>query len=201
MENALIVSDSEKDTAFFSVVLNLASISQITCLKTVNDARRQILKNDFDLVIVNAPLKDESGESFSRDAASKGISQVFLFVESGLFDSVLAACEHDGVLILSKPVDKALFWSALLFAKSVQNRIKRIQTENARLKQKIEDIRIIDRAKCLLISYMKMNERESHRYIEKQAMDMRSTRRIIAEEILKRYDNYQEAEDRLLPQI
>jgi response regulator NasT len=62
--------------------------------------------------------------------------------------------------------------------------------ENAQLKQKIEDIRVIDRAKCILISSMKMSEQESHRYIEKQAMDMRSSRRIVAEGILKRYENF-----------
>ena len=201
MENALIVSNSEKDAAFFSVMLNSASVSQITCLKSVEEARRHILKNDFDLVIIDAPLKDESGESFSRYAASKGISQVLLLIESKLFDSVSIACERDGVLPVSKPVDKVIFWSAILLAKSAQNRIRRIQAENAQLKQKIEDIRVIDRAKCLLISTMKMSEQESHRYIEKQAMDIRSTRRIVAEGILKRYDNYNNAEDRLVSQI
>jgi response regulator NasT len=189
MESALIVSDSDKDTAFFSVVLNAASVTQIISLKSVDDARKLILKQNFDFIIVNAPLKDESGENFSRHAASKGVSQVLLLVESNIFDSVSAACEADGVMTISKPVDKTLFWSALLFAKSTQNRIKRIQAENASLRQKIEDIRIIDRAKCLLISYMGMSEQESHRYIEKQAMDIRSTRRIVAEGILKRYDN------------
>jgi two-component system, response regulator PdtaR len=197
MESALIVSDSDKDTAFFSALLNAVSVNQITSLKTADDARKLVLKQDFDFIIVNAPLKDESGENFSRYTASKGVSQVLLLVENKIFDSVYSACEADGIMTISKPLDKTLFWSALLFAKSAQNRIKRIQAENTSLRRKIEDIRIIDRAKLLLISYMKMSEQESHRYIEKQAMDIRSTRRIVAEGILKRYDNYKEAEDRL----
>jgi response regulator NasT len=141
-------------------------------------------------VIVNTPFPDESGEIFSRQTASKGVSQVMLLVKGEFFDSVCAVCEEDGVLVISKPVDKALFWSALSLSKSVQKRIKRVQAENAQLKQKIEDIRIIDRAKCILISCMKMSEQEAHRYIEKRAMDMRSTRRIIAEGILKKHENY-----------
>jgi len=197
MGSALVVSDSDKDAAFFSALLNAASINQVTCSKSADDARRLILTQDFDYIIVDTPLKDESGETFSRYAASGGVSQVLLLVESKFFNTVSAACEADGVMTISKPADKSFLWSALLFAKSVQNRMKRIQVENARLKQKIEDIRIIDRAKCLLISYMRMSEQESHRYIEKQAMDIRSTRRIVAEGILKRYDNYKEAEDRL----
>jgi len=190
MESALIVSDSEKDTGLFSALLSAASYRQIICQKSVDSARRLVLKQDFDLVIVNAPLLDESGESFSRSVASKGISQVILLVQNESFNSVSADCGEDGVLTISKPVDKAIFWSALSLAKSVQNRIRRIQSENAQLKQKIEDIRIIDRAKCLLISYMNMREQEAHRYIEKQAMDMRSSRRIVAEGILKRYENF-----------
>jgi len=190
MENVLIVSNSEKDTSFFTGFLNAASIHQIFSLQSCDSARRLILKQDFDLVIVDTPLFDESGEDFSRYVASKGISQVLLLVNSELFDSVSAACEEDGIMTISKPVDKALFWSALLLVKSVQGRIKRIQAENTQLKQKIEDIRIIDRAKCTLISRMNMNEQEAHRHIEKQAMDMRSSRRIVAEGILKRYENF-----------
>ena len=196
MESALIVSNSEKDAAFFTGFLTAASIQQIVSLQSCDSARRLILKQDFDLVIVDAPLGDESGESFSRYVAAQGVSQVILLVKGELFDSVSAACENDGILTIAKPADKALLWSALSLAKSVQNRIKRIRAENTQLKQKIEDIRIIDRAKCLLISYMNMREQEAHRYIEKQAMDMRSSRRIVAEGILKRYENYQEAEDR-----
>jgi len=188
MESALIVSNSEKDAALYTGFLKAASVNQVTSLQSCDSARRLILKQDFDLIIVDSPLEDESGESFSRQAA-KGVSQVILLVESGSFDSVSAACEDDGVLIIAKPVDKSLLWSALSLARSVQNRVKRILAENAQLKQKIEDIRIIDRAKLILISSMKMSEQEAHRYIEKQAMDIRSSRRIVAEGILKRYEN------------
>jgi two-component system, response regulator PdtaR len=186
----LIVSCIEKDTAFLTELLNAASIHNIITLKSVDNAQKLILQEDFDLVIVNAPLRDESGENFSRRLASKGISQVILLVKNELFASFSAAYEDDGVFTISKPVDKTIFLSALSLAKSSQNRIKRIQNENAQLKQQIEDIRIIDRAKCILISIMKMNEQEAHRYIEKQAMDIRSTKRIVAEGILKLYENY-----------
>jgi len=189
MENALIVSSSEKDINLFTGFLKAASVPQVASSQSCDSARRLILKQDFDLIIVDSPLEDESGESFSRDAAAKGVSQVILLVKNESFDSVSAACEEDGVLIITKPVDKSILWSALSLAKSVQNRVKRIQAENAQLKQKIEDLRVIDRAKWILISSMKMSEQEAHRYIEKQAMDMRSSRRTVAEGILKRYEN------------
>jgi len=189
MESALIVSNTDKSTAFFTEMLNAASIKQIAVLESCGEARRLLLEQDFDLVIVNAPLRDESGESLSMHIASKGVSQVIIIVKSEHFDVVSAICENEGVLTISKPVSRPVFWSVLTLVKSAQNKIKRIQAENVRLKQKIEDIRIVDRAKCMLISYLNMSEQEAHRYIEKQAMDMRSTKRNIAEGILKRYES------------
>jgi len=189
MENALIVSCTEKSASFFSDVLNSASIRQISVLYSAGEARRSLLEQDFDLVVVDAPLADESGEIFSRHIASKGLSQVILAVRSELFQAVSAVCEGDGVLTISKPVNKEVFWTALSLAKSTQSRLRRIQADDSKIKQKIEDIRIINRAKWVLISYLNLSEQEAHRFIEKQAMDLRSTKRSIAEEILKTYAN------------
>jgi len=170
-------------------MLNAAGINQIVTLNTVTEARRLLLNQDFDLVIVNSPLSDESGESFSRQIASADSSQVILVVKDECFEEVSAACEEDGVLIVAKPVSKTVFRSALLLARSARSRLKRLQDENSRLKQKLEDIGIINRAKYILITYLNMSEQEAHRFIEKQAMDMRAAKRVIAEGILKTYEN------------
>lgn len=189
MDSALIVSSSDKGVAYLTQLLNSASVSHIVTLASGGEARRLVLERDFDLVIINAPLKDEFGESLSCHIASKGISQVILLVKGEHFDEVSAATEEYGVLTVSKPVNTDLFWAALKLAKSMHAKLKRMQTENNKLKQRIEDIRIIDRAKCVLISYLSMTEQEAHRYIEKQAMDMRITKRAVAEGILKMYEN------------
>ena len=189
MESALIVSCTGKSTVFFTEVLNAASISKIAVLPSCGEARRFLLEWDFDLVIVNAPLRDESGENFARHIASKAMSQVILTVKNEQFDAISNVCEDDGVLVISKPINRVLFWSALSLAKAARKITKRMQAENAQLKQKIEDIRIVDRAKLILVSHLNMSEKEAHRYIEKQAMDMRSTRRTVAERILKTYEN------------
>jgi response regulator NasT len=189
MDSALIVSSTEKSAAFFSEMLKATLIKQIAYLHSCSEARRLLSEIDFDLVIINAPLQDESGESLSRYVVSRGASQVILAVKSEFFDAISAVCENNGVLAISKPIDKSLFWSAFALAKSAHSRIKRIHTENERLKQKIEDIRVVDRAKWILVYYMKMDEKDAHRYIEKQAMDLRTTKRAVAEGILKTYEN------------
>jgi response regulator NasT len=179
----------EKSSVLFTELLYAASINQIVTSRSCTETRRLLLERDFDLVIVNAPLRDESGESLARHIVSKDISQVLLVVNNEFFDEVSAVCEADGVLTIAKPVNRELFWSALTLAKSAHNRKQRIRAENTQVQQKIENIRIVDRAKWILISNLGISEQEAHRYIEKQAMDLRLTKRAVAEGILKKYEN------------
>ena len=47
---------------------------------------------------------------------------------------------------------------------------------------------MVDRAKCAMIQYLNMTEPQAHRYIEKQAMDLRITKKEVARGILETYD-------------
>jgi len=189
MNDVLIVSPSEKEIDFFTELLRTADIHQITALQSCGEARRLLLERDFDLVLIDAPLRDESGEAFARHLAVKGISQVILVVKAEHYDAVSAVCEDDGVLTLAKPMNQAIFWSALKLCRFAQSRFTRIKADDAELKQKIADIRVVDRAKCLLITHQNMSEKDAHRHIEKQAMNNRVSKRTIAEGILKEYEN------------
>jgi len=188
MDSALIVSHSKKVAESLAEMLAQASVMNVTTISSGGEARRLLIEKDFDLYIVNTPLPDESGESLALDFASKGISVVILIVKAELYDEVSERVEDYGVITLAKPISRSLFWNALKLAIAAHKKIKEYHSENKKLIQKIEDIRIIDRAKCILISLFSLTESEAHRYIEKRAMDMRMTRRKVAEEILKKYD-------------
>ena len=54
-------------------------------------------------------------------------------------------------------------------------------------KEKMEEIKLINRAKWALINSLGMTEADAHRYIEKQAMDRCVARREIAENIIQTY--------------
>lgn len=188
MESALLVSYTEKSVALLTELLSEASIGKVVALSSCGEARRLLVDREFDLVIINAPLRDESGETFARHIATTGMAQVILIVGTEHFDAVSAVCENDGVLVVAKPINKTVLWSALKLVRAAQSRLMRMQAENSKLKQKIEDIRIVDRAKCLLVFHRSFSETQAHRFIEKQAMDMRLSRRTIAEGIIQTYE-------------
>ena len=59
--------------------------------------------------------------------------------------------------------------------------------ENARLQDKIAQIRLVSRAKCCLVEHAHLTEAEAHRRIEKLAMDTRRDRAEVAQEVLEEY--------------
>lgn len=189
MDSILIVSSSKKGIDFFTDVLSQNSYGEIVTVKNGGEARRLLIERDFDLCIINAPLIDEFGDEFANNIVSTGIGQAILIVKSDIYDEVSEKVEAFGVITIAKPMNRTIFWSALKLVNATYNKMYKLKRENNKLLQKIEDIRMIDRAKCILIQYLNMTESEAHRYIEKQAMDMRSTKRVIAEGILRTYEN------------
>ncbi len=189
IDTGLIVSSVIKATEFIKQQLSEFSVERIVIATSVSEARRLLNEQDFDIVIINSPLKDETGERLSRDITSKYKSQVALLVNADFYDDVSRKVEDFGVITVSKPINRNIFWFSLKLAKASHKRLSMIQNENAKLISKIEDIKIIDRAKHLLVSYLNMSEEEAHKHIEKQAMDGRITRRAVAERILKIYED------------
>jgi Response regulator with putative antiterminator output domain len=189
LETVLLVSNSEKNTAFFTKMLCDISCHKIIDAPTCTRARDLLTEQTFDLCIINAPLCDEDGESLATHISSTYTSQVILIVQKSHYETIRAKVEEHAVITVAKPLSSTLFLSALHFAKATENKLRLMQTRNTQLTKKIQDIRIIDRAKCILISHLNMSEPEAHSYIEKQAMDTRTTKRIVAEGILKTYEN------------
>ena len=70
---------------------------------------------------------------------------------------------------------------------SAREKLRKTEKKTLSIEEKMEEIRIVNRAKWLLIGELKLDESEAHRYIEKQAMDRCVSKRVVAEEIIKTY--------------
>ena len=71
---------------------------------------------------------------------------------------------------------------------SATERLRKSEKKSLSIEEKMEEIRLVNRAKWLLIDELKMSEPDAHRYIEKQAMDRFVSKREVAEEIIKTYE-------------
>ena len=185
--SVLVVSSAEK---FVKPMLEMLPEKMFDPIMTATDAtqaRRKLLENDFDIVIVNSPLKDEFGTRLALDICSKSSAGVLLFVKAEHYADITAKVMPYGVLTISKPTSSSMIAQSVQMLCSTRERLRIMEKKNASVEEKIEEIRIVNRAKCLLIEQLKMTESEAHRYIEKQAMGRCVTRRVIAENIILTY--------------
>lgn len=189
MENVLLVAGTEKGRESISSLLREAGgYPAITAVSCGNEARRLILDGEWDTVVINSPLPDESGEDLARMVTEQTLSAAVMLVRMEFVDEVTAVVEDAGVLVVPKPIVKQVFFQSLKLANSMRRRLVSLRSENSKLQRKIEEIKLVDRAKWALIQYLHMNEQQAHRYIEKQAMDLRQSRRDVAERIIKTYE-------------
>ncbi|MEE1066429.1 MAG: ANTAR domain-containing protein, partial [Acutalibacteraceae bacterium] len=87
----------------------------------------------------------------------------------------------------SKPTSKPAIAQALSWLSSARERLRRLEKKTLSVEERMEEIRIVNRAKILLVSELYMTEPEAHRYIEKQAMDRCVSKREVAESIIRTY--------------
>ena len=185
--SVLLVSAS---ATFMDSVLPLLperSFSPITKAPDVSSARRCLLERSYDLLIINAPLPDEFGTRLALDVCSRSGAGVMLLVKAEHYPDIEARVTPQGVLVMSKPTSSQLFAQSVRMLCITRERLRSMEKKTATIEEKMEEIRLVNRAKWLLIEELKMTEQEAHRYIEKQAMDRCVTRRAVAEQILSTY--------------
>lgn len=187
MRSALLVSGTEKGKQTVKGLLNKTVYRDITTADSGAQARRMLMTGDYDTVVINTPLSDEFGHELSIYAAELGAGCILL-VKNEIFNEICDKVEAYGIMTVGKPFSAQMFYQVIRLTVSMQNRIQAFQAEKRKLQTKMEEMRVISRAKCILVEYLRMNETQAHKYIERQAMDMREPKVKIAEGILKTYD-------------
>ena len=145
-------------------------------------ARRLMGERLFVNVVIDTPLPDEAGAELALYAASKCSGGVVLFAKKALAAELEAGSAGRGIIVIPKPIDR----EALQALEIMRGKISLVEEENRRLRTRLDEEKLVCRAKCLLIKRYDIGEAGAHRYIEKRAMDSRRSKRDVADEIIAR---------------
>ena len=185
--SVLIVSAAEKFNSTMPEIFSVPLFSPVNTVNNVSAAKRAISERDFDIVVVNSPLPDDYGIRFAIDTVSSYNTVVLFLARSEQYEDAYDKLAEHGVFLLQKPTARAVLEIASGWLISARERIRKTEKKTLSIEDKMNEIRLVNRAKWLLISELKMTEPDAHRYIEKQAMDACVSRKQIAEEIIKTY--------------
>ena len=185
--SVLIVTASDSFTEKIMPLLPVTDYWPVTTVHSNSEARRKILETAFDIVLINAPLPDDFGMRLAIDICTGSGAGVLLMVRSDQFDDIYARVVGYGVLTLSRPTSVQMVAQNLRILCATRERMRRMEEKQTAVEEKIEEIRLVNRAKWLLIECLGMTEPEAHRYIEKQSMDRRISKQEVAETVIKTY--------------
>ena len=185
--SVLVVSATENFNNAVCDLLPKSKYSPVRISASISSAKKALAEREYDFIIVNSPLPDDIGIRFSVDACSSKNTVVLLLVRSELCDEISERVTEHGVFVLSKPTSKSTLATVLSWMASARERLRKSESKMLSIEERMEEIRTVNRAKWILISELKMDESEAHRYIEKQAMDCCVSKQVIAKQIIKTY--------------
>lgn len=185
--SVLVVSCSEKFNTAFAEMLPPSQYQPTFFVTSASEAKRSIAERAFDFIIINFPLPDESSMRFAIDCCRSQTTVVLVLARDDVYSEICDKAVEHGIFALSKPTSRSMLAQALIWMASARERLGRLEKKTLSIEERMAEIRIINRAKYLLISELKMAEPEAHHYIEKYAMDNCIPKKEAAENIIKIY--------------
>lgn len=186
---ALLVSSSEAQTQRISALLTRAHIVPFDHAGSARQALEQFDAGGIDGVLIAEPIAGSSGRELALQLKKRHCMAVLLLAAPEHADAAAALLEQSGVLVLPSDAPESLIVQTIRLLAAVRIQLEQMQHKTEKLEAKVADIRIINRAKLLLVQHLQMTETEAHKYIEKQAMDTSMRRRTIAENIIRTYED------------
>src|SRR6266496_1581653 len=137
-----------------------------------------------DLVICDVKMPKMDGITAAAQIASKRIAPVVILTAFSQRDLIERARDAGAMAYLVKPFQKRDLFPAIEMATSRFAEIRALESEVTNLRERLEARKLIERAKGVLMSEHRMSEPEAFRWIQRAAMDNRTSMRAVAELVL-----------------
>ena len=181
----MLICPSAESTRRMEEMLRSASDGKVNIVSYSSAPELRSVSFECDAVVALGMNAKRAEQTF---AACAPLDSGFLYIAGEkCTEAELEPLRALGVHIMRSPVGKAALWHDIGICACVPKRIAAMKNENSILVSRLAEEKIINRAKLVLMEYLKLSEPQAHRYIEKQAMDMRLTKREVAEGIIKTY--------------
>lgn len=137
-----------------------------------------------DLVILDIKMPKMDGIEAASKIAGERVAPVVILTAFSQRDLVERAREAGAMSYLVKPFAKRDLVPAVELAASRFSEVQALEAEVADLAERLEARKTIERAKGLLMNNHNMSEPESFRWLQRTAMDRRTTMKAVAQAVL-----------------
>ncbi|WP_353651137.1 response regulator [Nakamurella sp. A5-74] len=137
-----------------------------------------------DLVIMDVKMPNKDGIEAAAEIVSEQIAPVVMLTAFSQRELIDRARDAGAMAYLVKPFSQSDLVPAIELAVARHQEMKVLREEIADVTQRLEARKIIDRAKGLLMTAQKMSEPEAFRWIQRTAMDRRTSMQAVAQAVV-----------------
>lgn len=185
--SVLVVSSPSSFTQYVPSLFPETRYYPVKTVESALQARRTQLFRTYDIVVINGPLRDENGITLALDIGKNSHSSILLLSPASIYSEVEAKVRGAGIFTLKKPLSYDVINNAVRWLTASSERISTLEEERIKVEEKMEEIKIVSRAKLILIDDFKMSEEEAQKFIIKESMDKSITKKEEAGIIINTY--------------
>ena len=137
-----------------------------------------------DLVIMDVKMPKKDGIDAAAEIVGERIAPVVMLTAFSQRDLIERARDAGAMAYLVKPFARHELVPAIELAVSRFAEKRALEDEVASLNERFETRKVVDRAKGLLMTHQKMSEPEAFRWIQRTAMDRRTTMKAVADAVI-----------------
>jgi response regulator NasT len=146
-----------------------------------------------DLVIMDVKMPRRDGIDAASEIAAKRIAPIVILTAFSQRELVERARDAGAMAYLVKPFNINDLIPAIEVAVSRFSEVAALEQEVAELSDRLETRKLVERAKGLLQAKQGMTEPEAFKWIQRAAMDRRTTMKRVAEVVLETLDTPKDA--------
>ena len=129
------------------------------------------------------PVRD--GIDAATEIAEKRLAPVVMLTAFSQRDFIEKARDAGAMAYLVKPFTKADLVPAIEVAVSRYHELKLLEREVASMNERLETRKLVERAKGLLMAKQGLSEPEAFKWIQRAAMDRRTTMKAVAQVVVE----------------
>ncbi|MGK2321089.1 ANTAR domain-containing response regulator [Gordonia rhizosphera] len=138
-----------------------------------------------DLVIMDVKMPVRDGIDAAMEIAQKKLAPVVMLTAFSQREFIEKARDAGAMAYLVKPFTKADLVPAIEVAVSRYNELSALEKEVATLSDRLETRKLVERAKGLLMEKQSLTEPEAFKWIQRAAMDRRTTMKAVAQVVVE----------------
>ena len=137
-----------------------------------------------DLIILDIKMPGMNGIDAAKVISDEGLAAVILLSAFSQQDLIKEASNAGVLAYLVKPFQRSDLVPSIELALGRFEEISGLKQEAVMLRESLETRKLVDRAKGLLIDNYGLKESDAYRYLQKKAMEDRTTMKAVAEDVL-----------------